>query len=757
MSRSISLLPRHNQELSTVLPHEWKHPTSFLCPISQQCMHDPVMLGDGHTYERQHIERWLSRNTTSPVTGLELSQTDMYPNHTLHSAINEYFDEVFWVHRHAIRKTIRSRRSGRDFSADGLLTRTLDALIQSSLLVNSDHSVEYILRQIMEEAKKLVGAEVASVFLVDAARQELYSTVNSTDGELRIPISAGIAGHVAMTGKTIISNDACADARFNVAVDKKTGFRTHNVLCVPLKGRQGDVVGVVQLINKTSGGVLASHDAPAALPGSACDGHPAAGLRPFTAEDSQFLQLFASQAAAAVASHELGQPLHPTREPEASPTMPARTPTRGTTPWALLRRATSWATKVPRHRSGEVPPPVVQVPAPETAPVPTQLPHKQRNGASAGLKEATALLEESLDGWDLDVVRLAALTDNRPLSSLGCFLFERLGLVARFGLDSEKLRDFFLELERGYDDAVQYHNRRHAASVLHITHALLRSGALAQKAAAQLEMGDGALVTMACLLAAAAHDFEHLGRTNDFLVKTSHDRALRHNDRHVNENHHAAASFALLQRPGLNFLEGLPREEFRQFRGIFVELILATDMASNKSILESFGAALGKSVGASAWSFGSVPRAVPKDGDFVPSSAAEARLLLQMAIKCADLGHLTLSRAQHLHFVHGLEAELFAQGDQEKALGLDVSFLMDREKPGVISSQVGFIESVALPVFQSLVGACQQLQPMLRGAEDNFRYWKGLQSQGDPGAQGGSRSEPRDAPSDDGLGDGSLS
>jgi len=461
----------------TTPAHEWQHPPSFLCPVSRQCMHDPVVLSDGHTYERQHIERWLAHSTTSPVTRLELSQTDMYPNHALRNAIDEYFNEVFCVHRHAIRKTVRSRRGSRDLSADGPLARTLGALMQSSLLVNADHSVEYILRQIMCEAKKLVGAEVASVFLVDAARQELYSTVNSTDAELRIPIAAGIAGHVATTGETLIINDAYADARFNKAVDRQTGFKTRNVLCAPLKVRKGDVVGVVQLINKTGGGVLVSDGSPS---------DPAGRGRRFTEEDSHFLQVFASQAATAVAndiSHELGQARQPATQPEAIPTVPVPKPKPEAAPRVLLV---------------------------DPAPAKAQPPRRQPSEASGIPREATALLEQALDGWDLDVVQLAALTGNRPLSSLGCFLFERLGLVARFGLNGEKLRAFFLELERGYDDAVQYHNRLHVASVLHLTHAALRGGALAQKAAAALRGGgveaDGALETMACLRAEANHE-----------------------------------------------------------------------------------------------------------------------------------------------------------------------------------------------------------------------------------------------------------
>merc|ERR1719272_1960700 len=117
----------------------------------------------------------------------------------------------------------------------------------------------------MDEAKMLLGADVASVFLVDSERQELYSNVNSTKGELRVPITAGIAGHVATTGEPLIIDDAYADKRFNKMNDMKTGFRTRNMMCVPLKVKKGGVLGVVQLINKTDAGVFAQSHALAAI------------------------------------------------------------------------------------------------------------------------------------------------------------------------------------------------------------------------------------------------------------------------------------------------------------------------------------------------------------------------------------------------------------------------------------------------------------------------------------------------------------
>jgi hypothetical protein len=255
-------------------------------------MHDPVVLCDGHTYERRHIERWLQDHTRSPVSNEVLSQQTMFPNHALRNAIEEYFAQVFSVHRQAIRKTIKDPSGDQSIGTNESLHCTINALMQCSFLMNADLNVECVLRQIMNEARNLLGAEAASVFLVDAERQELFSTVNSTDGELRIPINKGIAGYVASTGEYQVIDNAYNDERFNRANDIKTGFRTENMICVPLKLKKGNVIGVVQLINKSGAGVFSHSHAR-----SATSSRPS-----FTQQDLQFLQVFASQAATAVAN-----------------------------------------------------------------------------------------------------------------------------------------------------------------------------------------------------------------------------------------------------------------------------------------------------------------------------------------------------------------------------------------------------------------------------------------------------------------------
>ena len=70
-------------------------PPSFFCPITQDLMRDPVLIGDGHTYEREAIEHWLSGHSTSPMTNapLDSRQRNMVPNHTLRSMIVDFVEK----------------------------------------------------------------------------------------------------------------------------------------------------------------------------------------------------------------------------------------------------------------------------------------------------------------------------------------------------------------------------------------------------------------------------------------------------------------------------------------------------------------------------------------------------------------------------------------------------------------------------------------------------------------------------------------
>ena len=102
--------------------------------------------------------------------------------------------------------------------------------------------------------RKHINVDKATVFLVDRANRQLYFKVAERSRELRFPMSTGVAGHVASTGEVLNIPNAYDDARFNQEVDVKTGYCTKSILCVPLRTIDGKIIGVVQLINKLTGG-----------------------------------------------------------------------------------------------------------------------------------------------------------------------------------------------------------------------------------------------------------------------------------------------------------------------------------------------------------------------------------------------------------------------------------------------------------------------------------------------------------------------
>ncbi|MCH7727431.1 MAG: GAF domain-containing protein, partial [Planctomycetes bacterium] len=157
----------------------------------------------------------------------------------------------------------------------------IDALLDVAKSLASELDTTALIKTIIQRARDLLDAEVGSLFLVDHERGELYSKVAEEADEIRIPITKGIAGHVASTGELLTIPDAYQDERFNPEVDRQTGLRTRNILCTPLKNNEGSVIGVTQIINKREG--------------------------PFTTEDEQIMLAFSAQAAIALENSLLFQ------------------------------------------------------------------------------------------------------------------------------------------------------------------------------------------------------------------------------------------------------------------------------------------------------------------------------------------------------------------------------------------------------------------------------------------------------------------
>lgn len=112
-----------------------------------------------------------------------------------------------------------------------------------------------ILNKVMSEATRMLNAERSTLFLNDEKKGELFSKVGlGLDAiEIRFPNHIGIAGAVFQAGETINIPHAYADLRFNPSFDRKTGYFTRSILCVPVINKSGKVIGVTQVLNKRGG------------------------------------------------------------------------------------------------------------------------------------------------------------------------------------------------------------------------------------------------------------------------------------------------------------------------------------------------------------------------------------------------------------------------------------------------------------------------------------------------------------------------
>ncbi|MFC1743934.1 GAF domain-containing protein [Candidatus Riflebacteria bacterium] len=147
--------------------------------------------------------------------------------------------------------------------------------------ITSEIDLGTILQKVMSQATIMLDCDRSTLFLNDKKTNELFSQVGGglEAMQIRIPNHMGIAGTVFTKGETINLQHAYADLRFNPAVDKSTGYFTRNMLCVPVSKKDGEIIGVIQLLNKRRG--------------------------PFNNEDEQRLRTFTGQVSVALENAKL--------------------------------------------------------------------------------------------------------------------------------------------------------------------------------------------------------------------------------------------------------------------------------------------------------------------------------------------------------------------------------------------------------------------------------------------------------------------
>ncbi|MFN3476788.1 MAG: ATP-binding protein [Candidatus Methylomirabilales bacterium] len=121
--------------------------------------------------------------------------------------------------------------------------------------ISAETDLDRLLQLIMQETTRVMEAERSTLFILDRDRGELWSKValGLEHQLIRLKLGTGIAGSVALTGETLNIPEAYQDPRFNPEVDRQTGYRTRTILCMPVRHKDGRVVGVLQVLNKKRG------------------------------------------------------------------------------------------------------------------------------------------------------------------------------------------------------------------------------------------------------------------------------------------------------------------------------------------------------------------------------------------------------------------------------------------------------------------------------------------------------------------------
>lgn len=121
--------------------------------------------------------------------------------------------------------------------------------------ISSEVDLSRLMQRVVAETVRMFEAERATIFIHDKATDTLFSMFSAGGkvNEIRFPSGAGIAGTVFTSGQSLNIPHAYADLRFNPAFDRQTGFFTRCILCVPIINKQGEVIGITQVLNKTNG------------------------------------------------------------------------------------------------------------------------------------------------------------------------------------------------------------------------------------------------------------------------------------------------------------------------------------------------------------------------------------------------------------------------------------------------------------------------------------------------------------------------
>ncbi|XP_030387371.1 high affinity cAMP-specific and IBMX-insensitive 3',5'-cyclic phosphodiesterase 8 [Scaptodrosophila lebanonensis] len=318
------------------------------------------------------------------------------------------------------------------------------------------------------------------------------------------------------------------------------------------------------------------------------------------------------------------------------------------------------------------------------------------------------LLEESLS-WDFDIFKLEEITDYHPLLYLGMEMFRRFDVFATLSIDENVCKAWLAVIEAHYRKGNTYHNSTHAADVMQATGAFITQLANRDMVMERMEEATA-------LIAAAAHDVDHPGRSSAFLSNSNNPLAILYNDLTVLESHHAAVTFKLtLGDDKINIFKNLDKEAYKSARSTIIDMILATEMTRHFEHLAKFVSVFGSDV---------EPR------ELMQAEEESSILMRRMLIKVADVSNPARPLPYCIEWSGRIAEEYFTQTDEEKQRHLPIVMPMfDRATCSIPKSQIGFIEYIIQDMMHAWDSFLDMPQ-LITHMQTNYAQWKKFDEQG---------------------------
>ncbi|CAH0774211.1 unnamed protein product [Bemisia tabaci] len=509
------------------------------------------------------------------------------------------------------------------------------------MIFEEQSTIEHMVFRILTHMQSLIQCQRVQILLVHKASKGSFSRVfdfeasdletedseeRTSPFESRFPVNVGITGYVATTGETVNIVNAYEDERFDPAVDENSGFKHKNILCMPIKNASGQIIGVIQLINKFDD-------------------------LSFTKNDENFVEAFAIFC---------GMGIHNTHMYEKTVIAMAK---QSVTLEVLSYHASATLEDAQRLNSLYVP--------------------------SAATFRLYDFKFDDINMEDMDTLK-ACLR-----------MFMDLGLMSSFNIDKEVLCRWLLSVKKNYRNVI-YHNWRHAFNVAQMMFAIIT----ATQWWKHLIIDE--IECLSLMIACLCHDLDHRGTNNSFQIKASSPLAQLYSTSTM-EHHHFDQCVMILNSQGNQILSNISSEEYSRVIKVLEDAILSTDLAV---YFRKRGAFLN----------------LVKEREYDWSKEEHRELLRGMTMTVCDLAAITKPWDVEKRVAELVSSEFFEQGDIEREeLNITPIDIMNREKEDQLPMmQVGFIDSICLPIYEAFAELSEELEPLVEGVRENKKNWLDL-------------------------------